>query len=57
MANSTGTLAMPREYFSVRDAERIYAGAVHFVESFSCTRDVASFYEMSALQLRHPGHP
>lgn len=56
LANSRGTLAMLREFFAPRDADRIYAVAVvHFVQGFTYMRDVASFYEMSALQLRLPG--
>ena len=56
LANSAGTLSLLREHFSPRDAERIYAVAVvHFVQGFTYMRDVASFYEMSALQLRFPG--
>ena len=56
LANSSGTLSLLREHFSARDAERIYAVAVvHFVQGFAYMRDVASFYEMSALQLRLPG--
>ena len=56
LANSGGTLSLLREHFSARDAERIYAVAVvHFVQGFTYMRDVASFYEMSALQLRLPG--
>ena len=56
LANSGKTLAMLKEFFSARDAERIYAVAVvHFVQGFTYMRDVSSFYEMSALQLRLPG--
>ena len=56
LANSQETLATLREHFSARDAERIYAVAVvHFVQGSTYMRDVASFYEMSALQLRLPG--
>ena len=56
LANSAGTLELLREHFSPLDAERIYAVAVvHFVQGFTYMRDVASFYEMSALQLRLPG--
>ena len=56
LANSGEALALLREHFSARDAERIYAVAVvHFVQGFTYMRDVASFYEMSALQLRMPG--
>lgn len=56
LANSRGVLEMLKEFFSVHDAERIYAIAVvHFVSGFTYMRDVASLYEMSALQLRLPG--
>ena len=56
LANSKSTLALLRDFFSARDADRIYAVAlIHFVEGFTYMRDVASFYEMSVLQLRLPG--
>lgn len=56
LANPGGVLALLREHFSARDAERIYAVAVvHFVQGLTYMRDVASFYEMSALQLLLPG--